>query len=177
MREAYNGRQIASTATPVAPPSRERGNQSAADANGVGWEERDWARWTDDERTRFLGASTSARSARSRHRPQALAAVLVSLAASWLVWHLHASAPAAPVAPVVAAPSPIVYGTGLTTIAGGPTTCTEFSIAADGTQTCSAWTVVQPGQPVEAAAPLAAGAPCALARVDQERGSWVCLVR
>jgi hypothetical protein len=133
--------------------------------NAVGWQDRDWAKWTDDERSRFLGHRSTGRS--SSVAQGAFVGVVVSLVATVVLAgapgigflrHNRASA------------FRPVYGTGKVVVAfGRDVTCTELLHGA-----CGAYTFVQPGQRVLRAAPPPPGTTCQLLEVDQSRGAWVC---
>jgi len=153
----------------------------------VSWHDRDWARWTDEERRRFCAAPGGAPATprRSLH-PGGLWAVLATLVASVLGFAGYANRPwAAPSAP--AAPA-VVYGEQAVPIAGGPlppasagdprapggsgTVCTD-EIAEAGAWVCATYDVLAPGQSAASAAPAAV--PCANERTaDQSTGRWVC---
>jgi len=114
----------------------------------MGWRERDWAKWTDEERADYLGVSTSATAATPRMRRTAsvaargrtevtLLAMMVSLVASLTVWHFHLYQPLVG-GPVLQRPQPlpaqvsratIVYGTGLAYMNGSSQemTCTAMA--------------------------------------------------
>ena len=125
----------------------------------MGWQDRDWAKWTDDERARFLGHSPSVTGG-------AFLAVVVSLVATVLL----AGAPGVGLLHRHKSPMPPVYGTGTVIVAmGHDATCTQLL---DGV--CNAYTVVEPGQRVHPAAPLPPGTSCPLHEVDQARGVWFC---
>jgi hypothetical protein len=158
-----------------------------ADSCTVGWQERDWARWTDEERSRYLGSSTrvdtGAGPVRSRfgfhessRRDLTLLAMLVSLGLSLATWHFHFFRSVAQQAPVQVPLSTIVYGTGLTDLNGqsDESTCTAMEVNAQGIQSCTVWTILSPGQHAVQAATLPAGSTCLAAQVDQHSGRWVC---
>jgi len=149
----------------------------------VGWQDRDWAKWTDEERARFVGAglpttgNSPQRDPRRRVELTALA-IAVSVVASFGIAHFHllrlASPPAAPVQP--APPPPVVYGTGLAHAPGGQEmTCTALESDAQGVQSCTIWQFLQAGQRAQQAAALPAGGPlCTDVVADQATGSWKC---
>jgi hypothetical protein len=150
----------------------------------VGWQDRDWAKWTDEERARFVGSSTHhstwderprAVGRASAIRPGAFLAVIVSLVATLglsgmlkipLLERVHA-----PASPTQTFPN--VYGTGVVVADqdGRSETCTEILDDA----TCTEYTFIQPGQHALRAAPLPSGETCPLMEVDQARGAWVCV--
>lgn len=148
---------------------------------GLGWQDRDWAKWTDEERTRFLG--TSGRAPRiagpaGQRREITLLAMLVSLVVSVLLAHSHlfgwlAARPAHQSAQHVPA---IVYGTGLAHVNGASQemTCTAMATNAAGVEVCTAWTPLFPGQQAVQAAALPAGTSCPAVAADQHTGRWVC---
>ena len=126
----------------------------------MGWQERDWARWTDEERSRFVGSSPAVRSG-------AFVAVVVSLVATVVL----AGAPGIQLLQRHHTPSiPPLYGSGTVVLfAGHDGTCTEIQNGA-----CTTYTPIEPGQRVLPAAPPPAGTSCPLLEVDQASGSWVC---
>lgn len=134
-------------------------------ASRVGWQDRDWARWTDDERSRFLGHGSTGRS--STATQGAFLGVVVSLVATVVL----AGAPGIGLLRHERAPAlRPVYGTGQVISAfGHDATCTELLDGA-----CEAYTFVQPGQRVLRAAPPPPGATCPLLEVDQSSAAWVC---
>ena len=153
----------------------------------MGWQERDWARWTDEERSRYLGSSTrvvaGAAPVRSRfgfhassRRGVTLLAMLVSLGLSLLTWHFHLFQAVAQQPPLQVPRSTIVYGTGLTDFNGqsDESTCTAMEVNAQGIQSCTLWTILLPGQQAVQAATLPAGSTCLAAQVDQHTGRWIC---
>jgi hypothetical protein len=159
-----------------------------ADCSTVGWQERDWAKWTDEERSRYLGSSTRADTRagplRSRfgfhessRRDLTLLAMLVSLGLSLATWHFHFFRLVAQQAPAQVPRATIVYGTGLAHMNGQSEamTCTTMEVNAQGSLSCTAWTILSPGQQAVQAAALPAGTTCTAARVDQQTGRWVCL--
>lgn len=126
----------------------------------MGWRDRDWAKWTDDERSRFLGGSAIA-------APGALAAVVVSLVATVLL----SASPGIGILHHGRAPSaPPLYGIGaVTVVSGRDALCTELLNGG-----CSGYTSVKPGQRILQAAPPPPGTTCSLLEVDQARGAWFC---
>jgi len=102
--------------------------------------------------------------------------MLVSLAASLLVWHFHLfsiSGQPRPREPVITSPA-VVYGAGLATSGSQQMTCSALVRDAAGAESCTAWTVLEPGQRVVSPTPLPAGVDCAAAEVDQRSGRWIC---
>jgi hypothetical protein len=150
----------------------------------VGWQGRDYAKWTDEERARIVGGRVSTQStcpqADPRRRVELTAlAIAVSVVASLGVSHFHllrlGGPPAAPMqqpAPL----APIVYGTGLAHFQGSQEmTCTAMESDAQGAQSCTTWQYLQSGQRAMQAAPLPAGGPlCTAVVADQTTGSWKC---
>jgi hypothetical protein len=154
----------------------------------VGWEDREWAKWTDEERRRFLGAAPVPGRRRARvgildrahgRSELTLLAIAVSLAASLAVAHFHLlSFGAAPPAGSFIRPAMprVVYGTGLSHLKGQarPMTCTAVAKDSHGFGSCTAWMIVAAGQRVVQAAPLPAGSSCSAVEADQHSGRWVC---
>ena len=148
----------------------------------MGWQDRDWAKWTDEERERIVGARVPSRPCAqggSRRRVELTAlAVAVSAVASLGIAHFHAlrlgGPPAVPVRP--APPPPVVYGTGLAPLQGSQEmTCTSMESDAAGVQSCTAWQYLLAGQRAVQAAPLPAGGPlCTAVVADQATGRWKC---
>ena len=148
----------------------------------VGWQEREWAKWTDEERARMVGGSVSTVACpgappRRRVRVSALA-IAVSLIASFGIGSVSLLRPAGPpTAPVEQPPvSPIVYGTGLAHDPGGQEmTCTAMESDAQGVQSCTTWQYLQPGQRAVQATKLPPGGPfCTAVVADQTTGGWKC---
>ncbi len=76
----------------------------------MGWQDRDWARWTDDERRRLYGSAAPTPGPRRRTYPaQALWAVLATFTIAALTWAGVAHRPFGHL-PRVAAPPTVVYG-------------------------------------------------------------------
>ncbi len=101
----------------------------------MGWQDRDWATWTGEERDRLLaGMCAPARTRlgiRSRCNELTLLAMLVSLAASLTGWQFHLfRLPISPSAADVVPTAPVVYGIGLAHTGASRMTCT--AMAADG---------------------------------------------
>ena len=65
----------------------------------MGWQDREWARWSDEERDRYLGTSSGRRgtatfsTAHGRRRSILTVLLLSALIAAAVHWHLLASAP------------------------------------------------------------------------------------
>jgi hypothetical protein len=149
----------------------------------VGWQDRDWAKWTDEERARMVGGSVSTTTtcpeANPRRRVERTAlAIAISVVASLGVSHFHVlrlgGPPASPAQP--APPPAIVYGTGLAHAPGGQEmTCTAMESNAQGLQSCTTWQYLQTGQQAVQAATLSAGGPlCTAVVADQATGRWKC---
>jgi hypothetical protein len=156
----------------------------------VGWQDRDWAKWTDEERARFYGSGpktstasltrTISRKERRTHR-SLFFAVLVSagltLGAALLHVHLRIDRGSHASPTVVVARRPVIYGSGARVQTdGSQLTCTSM-VAAGGAWSCVALSIVMPGQHVAEAAPLAGGSSCSVAKVDQDARRWICLNR
>jgi hypothetical protein len=143
----------------------------------VGWEDRDWAKWNDDERRRFFGSGGgSPRSGgHGGFAPGALLAVVVSLVAVVVgqsqginLLHLgraHASIPIAP-----------LYGSGIveSLTGSGKVSCTALSFDSLGQTHCTGWTDIIPGERVIPPAGMPARGTCATAEADQTSGTWIC---
>jgi hypothetical protein len=149
----------------------------------MGWQDRDWAKWTDEERDRYLGGTTVSAPGRpeacgrasSRRTEATLLAVLVSLAVSLAGWHFHLFRLPALTHPAVVVPTtPVVYGTGLAQNGASQMTCTAMATDARGGESCTAWTILGPGQRAVQATPLPAGTACPAVVADQRSGRWMC---
>jgi len=102
--------------------------------------------------------------------------MVVSLVASYAVWHVHLIQRVAPSAHLRQPATPaIVYGTGLAHLNGDSheMTCTAMAQNSAG-QYCVTWTLLAPGQRAVQAAPVPPGANCAAVEADQRAGRWVC---
>jgi hypothetical protein len=146
----------------------------------MGWESRDWAKWTDEERTRYVGGSghvavAVAEPARASRRPElVLLAALVSAAGSFLAWHAHLFRAAPAPRPALPPLPAVVYGTGSSHMGGYALTCTAMTRDVQGTISCTAWSYVMPGQRVEEPVSLPPGVNCPAIEADQQAGHWVC---
>ena len=143
----------------------------------MGWQDRDWAKWNDDERRRFLGSGGSSRSGRhGGFAPGAFLAVVVSLVAVVVgqsqginllhLGHTHATIPTVP-----------LYGTGVVvkSLSGSENvSCTAVSFDSLGGTHCTGWTYLLPGERAAPAAGMPARGTCATAEADQISGTWVC---
>jgi hypothetical protein len=149
----------------------------------VGWQDREWAKWTDEERARMVGGHVSTAASCPQtdpHRRVELTAlaVAVSVVASFAVAQFHVlrlgGPPAAPLQP--APPPAAVYGTGLAHAPGGEEmTCIAMESNALGVQSCTRWQYLQPGQEAVRAARLPPGGPpCTAVVADQTTGGWKC---
>ena len=145
----------------------------------MGWRDRDWAKWTDEERDRFLGGTSAPPprrlGVRSRRNELTLVALLVSAAVSLAGWQLHLfsfpiSAPRAVAVPT----APVVYGTGLAHNGASDMTCTAMAADARGGESCTVWTILLPGQQAVQALRLPVGRTCPAVIADQHTGHWVC---
>ena len=146
----------------------------------MGWQEREWAKWTDEERDRFLGATSAPaplrRGVRSRRNELTLLAMLVSVVATLGCWQLHlfsfpVSAPHGAAAPAAA----VVYGTGLSHNGSFDMTCTAMLSDASGGESCTVWTILRPGQQAVQALQLPVGSTCPAVIADQHTGHWACM--
>jgi hypothetical protein len=130
----------------------------------VGWQDRDWAKWTDEERGRYLGGGGSS------IVPGAFIAVAVSLVAFVAFGEIHGLRTLR--IPTRAAS---VYGDGLMRSSNGAAiTCTAMVKDVSGVPQCTVWTTIFPGQQPETATPLPPGTTCDAIKVDQQEGRWVC---
>lgn len=130
----------------------------------VGWQDRDWAKWTDEERRRFVGGGGGG-SRSVGMAPGAFLGVVVGLVAIVMLNHPFTAHRTSP---------PPVYGTGVVQMLWGQrTTCTEMDVQAT-TWTCKTWSILLHGQQVRRAAPLPAGSLCHTAVVDQASKRWIC---
>ena len=125
----------------------------------MGWQDRDWARWTEDERRRFVGGGAAT------VVPGAFVAVVVSLVAAVMLGRpAHAPRPA----------PPPVYGTGVVVQQGGMrTTCTK-EVRGSAGWICDSWAVLEPNQNAWPATPLPSGTICSTVVANQATRGWVC---
>jgi hypothetical protein len=118
----------------------------------VAWRERDWARWTDEERRRFYGSGTVPASDRARRNPVRAVAWgvigLLTLAVAVLALYRGTL----PAAPVEIAPTPIYGERGVPPISNPE---------------------ARPGE-IPRLAPGGSGTVCTAKRIDQRTGTWVC---
>jgi hypothetical protein len=147
----------------------------------VGWQERDWAKWTDDERARMVGGRASTTTTCPRANPRrrvelTVIALAASVVASFGISHFRMLRLGGPPALLPARPPAVVYGTGLAHMPGGQEmTCTAMESDAKGVRSCTAWQYLQPGQRAEQAATLPEGGPlCTAVVADQATGGWKC---
>jgi hypothetical protein len=144
----------------------------------MGWQERDWAKWTEEERARFVGGTTAPprprQGLRSRRNELTLLAMLVSLAASLVGWQFHLfSLPiSTPHSRVPTAP--VVYGAGLAQNGASRMTCTAMEADGQGGESCTVWTILFPSQQAVQALQLPVGSTCPAVIADQHTGHWVC---
>jgi hypothetical protein len=128
----------------------------------VGWQDRDWARLSDDELETLYGVE------RGRSFPTrtvvwtALAVVTAAVAAFGWTQREHAPPP------VPAAPE-VVYGDAL----GPVNACTEYELDTAGSWHCIVISQNAPGTRIARAAPY--DGPCAHLRADQADGRWTCV--
>lgn len=137
-------------------------------------QDRQWE-WTDGERGDGLGATRPAQRRLSvvarlgSRREVTLLALLVSLAGAFAGWHAR----------LVARPAPpaVVYGTGLAHMSGTSQemTCTAMAEKPDGSELCTRWTVLRPGQQAVQAR-LLDDMQCPAVEADQATGRWACTV-
>lgn len=164
----------------------------------MGWRERDWAKFTDEERRLLYGASTGrtpfgtwkrASGPASRLGPgapptgaptrdlartivwSAVGAAVLALSLFVLVVQRqrHALMPSL----AAAAAAPVVYGRGSASDGSNRMTCVaEAANTRYGVWVCTSWAIVQPGQSLVAAKDV--GGPCGVRHVEQDTGWWVC---
>jgi hypothetical protein len=145
----------------------------------MGRQEREWAKWTDQERDRFLGGASAPaplrRGVRSRRNELTLLAMLVSVAASLGCWQLHLfSFPVAAPHRAATPPAAVVYGAGHAHDGSTDMTCTAMVSDASGGESCTVWTILLPGQQAVQALRLPVGRTCPAVIADQHTGHWVC---
>jgi hypothetical protein len=127
----------------------------------VGWEDRDWAKWTDDERSRFFGGGGSG----VGMMPGALLGIVVSLVGAVVFMHPFRARHVL---------LPPVYGTGVVVhLMNQDTTCTMQS-REGGKWQCMRWAILLRGQRALPALPLPTGSLCSAAVVDQPSHRWIC---
>jgi hypothetical protein len=147
----------------------------------VSWRDRDWARFTDEERRLLYGGGSGLRSVPSLQtewsRLLVWGLVVMALAAvigfAWAT-RSHRASPSPP------RPGPVVYGEQLlATVTGGlyradeGLTCTTEAVNVRyGVWVCEGFAIVQPGQVARTA--VASAGPCGVRHVDQATGRWVC---
>ncbi|HEY5058469.1 MAG TPA: hypothetical protein VII51_05575 [Gaiellaceae bacterium] len=153
----------------------------------MGWQDRDWAKWTAEERADYVGgAPAPARAplriqtlggATSRTTGTIFLAAVASLVVTVIVSQFHlVHLPAASQATASAPLAPLVYGTGLAHLGAATTqemTCTAMTTAR-GAESCTTWTYLVAGQRAVQAAPLPTGVSCPVVEADQSLGRWVC---
>jgi hypothetical protein len=136
-----------------------------ADAFHVGWRDRDWARFTDDERQLVFGVPGGHALDWLRLSVWSVTGLLALAVAGYASGSLRHR----PVTPLPAAN--VVYAG--PTIDRGRLACTAES-RNDTLRmwVCTEWTIVEDGQTTAKAADP--GGPCGVRHVDQETHRWVC---
>jgi hypothetical protein len=157
----------------------------------MSWRDRDWARFTDDERRRLWGGGSRSSSTLDFRWPERSPVPLAEQRAGRapslrvLVWgtvavaaigvialayaaRVRVDSPRPPVAPRVYADGPTRVGPG-----GDRVACTlEALNTRVGAWVCIGWAILQPGQvALQAFDP---GGPCGLRHADQATGRWMC---
>jgi hypothetical protein len=143
----------------------------------VGWRERDWAKFTDDERRRnyaYIPVSRAACPPVVRSVLLSAAVAVVGGAAGFGVLHQHRPA-------VRLGPPPVVYGIQGTSIQGTAytpgnvgTACTEEAFdGATHSWNCLDWALGI--DPTRVVVPPQYQGSCTHLRADEQRGVWVCL--
>jgi hypothetical protein len=147
----------------------------------MGWQDRDWAKWTDEERARMVGGrvtttATTCPQADPRRRVElTVLAIAISVVASFVVSHFHMLRLGGPPALQPAPPPAVVYGTGLAHLGGQAMTCTAMASDAQGVQSCTTWQYLQAGQQAVQARSLPPGGPlCTAVVADPATGAWKC---
>ena len=128
----------------------------------MGWQDRDWAKWTEDERRGFFGGGAASGLSAV---PGAFLGIVASLVAIVMLGQpFHHSRPTL---------RPI-YGTAeIDGPMGQRTTCTKMEIDA-GKWTCDVFSILLAGQRALPAAPLPPGSLCRIAVVNQASRRWTC---
>jgi hypothetical protein len=152
----------------------------------MGWRDRDWAKWTDEEREWFYGSRrggrdvaqpTGARRRLKRSSSRLTKTIAVAVACSLGAFaFLKLDTDSHPSVPMTRASfPPVVYGSDLRSAAGagGRLLCTRL-VSNNGTKSCVVWSILRPEQTAREARPLAPGTFCFVTTVDQRSGSWVC---
>jgi hypothetical protein len=135
----------------------------------MGWQDRDWAKFTEDELNAIYGASVQRTISRDRHVMRIVVWSLAGLAASGALFATrHTSRPAPFPRPAV------FYGVAARDDSGWghPIACTEEELVGDAWR-CDAWSIDTTNAPIVGPTPYVGT--CTHARVDQELGRWVCL--
>jgi hypothetical protein len=144
----------------------------------VSWRDREWARFTDEERRLLYGGGRSG--CRSHGNPLAqpvtpgrlawAAVGVLALVVSLFSLYAHRRAKLVAPAPPV---SPVVYGGATGQVGRDRVACTaESANIRINAWVCTEWTILQPGQLVAPA--RSRGGPCGVRHVDQPTGQWVC---
>lgn len=127
----------------------------------MSWRDRDWARFTDEERSRLYGGGSSI----SPAGWVALTVAAIAICAFAYVY-LPGRSPTRP--------AQVVYSDGVEV--GGRVerlTCTgQTANTRLGIWVCTNYQILQPGQTVVRARDP--GGPCGIRHVDQRAGAWVC---
>jgi hypothetical protein len=149
----------------------------------VSWRDRDWARFTDEERQLFYGGWSGSRpcppSQTEWSRLVVWGFVGMAIAAvigfAWAT-RSHRASPSPPkLGPVVYGEQVLQTGTGGYYRAADDLTCTTESLNVRfRVWVCQAYTIVQPGQVARTAVDSDAGGQCGVRHADQETGRWVC---
>ncbi|HEX3056059.1 MAG TPA: hypothetical protein VHP82_07970 [Gaiellaceae bacterium] len=142
----------------------------------MGWQDRDWAKWNEDERSRFFGGGGSPRSRGYGFGVGAFAAVVVSLVVAVVAQSQGLNVLRLNRAHRVSIPIAPLYGTGVVErgMDGNDITCTELSFDSSGTSHCMGWTYLLPGERALPAEGMPARGTCAVVEADQISRHWVC---
>ena len=130
----------------------------------MGWQNRDWARLSEDELEALYGVEPRRRTLPVRRLVWGAVAVLCAAVGAF-GWTQREQAPP----PLPAAPPDVVYGDEV----GPLNACTEYELDAAGTWRCTIVTQNAPGTRISRAAPY--DGPCAHLRADQTDGRWTCV--
>lgn len=134
----------------------------------MSWRDRDWARFTDEEREHFYGG-VSLRSV----SPVAWALFAVAVLLIGLYAYTVRDRSPRPYPPV-SKPAPVVYSGAYgenRAIPGQQVACTAEGMQL-GDWVCTYWQILQPGQTARPAKDP--GGPCGVRHVDQATAAWVC---
>ena len=147
----------------------------------MSWRDREWARFTDDERRLSYGGGSGLRPFPPSQADWSRLLVwgLVAAAAAAVIgfaWatRSHRALPSSPQqGPVVYGEQVLATGTGGFYRAADGLTCTSESLNVRlGVWVCDAFAIVQPGHVARSA--VDPGGPCGVRHADQETGTWVC---